>query len=102
MTGRWELLTASGQPLGTFPGATPAEAIRAMYETHPAFALVEWLSSELDALVKLWGGRATCRGSERAMPAVTVPEVVVPSLSGFDVEIFVADDDACPDTERRP
>ena len=97
VTGRWNLFTASGELLGTYPGASPAEAIRAMYETHPG--LDSMLNGELDTLVKLWGGRAVCTGSERAMPAVTMPEIVVPVLDALCF-LLTGELDGIPDTER--
>ena len=74
-TGRWNLFTASGELLGTYTGATPAEAIRAMYADKFDVSDIDGDDPEgamvFDRLVRLWGGRASCTGSIPAMSAVT-------------------------------
>ena len=94
-TGRWRLVRADGAELGVFEGASPGEAIHAMFRDMLAWATfgggpldAATLDTLASRLVPFWSGRAICIGSVPAMPAVTVPEVVVPSLDG------------CPDTER--
>ena len=96
----WKLYTHSGELLGTFQGMCPADAIREMYANRRDLNL---LSSELDVLVSLWGGRAVCTGSERAMPAVHVPTVEVqPATASGILREFFGLADTCPDTERGP
>ena len=71
-TARWDLFAHSGELLGTYEGATPAEAIRAMYRHQLGLDGVFGMSETAeDSLVRLWGGRASCRGSIPAMAAVT-------------------------------
>jgi hypothetical protein len=65
MSAHWKLITSDGRDLGTFEGASPREAIRAMLTaiSEQSYVDDDTTAQFIERLVAVWGGRVVGLGS---------------------------------------